>query len=203
MNDQLKLVLGMLAILIVFSIGYGYFRKDAPIDSQENTAALGTLDYESPCYQIKCKTFENSDFGFSFQYPEYMEVIPAFFPEDNFRIAIAYTDEEASKYEGQSFGMIIISVGENDENQTAVEWMGGPYSGRDTSKKYFLTEVDGQEAVQEQGGMWTVVNTPDGKYRLSIADLTTEGKNPPFSEMGIVINSLKFDEYWFDVVQTF
>ena len=192
MNNQLKLVLGMLTILIIFAFGYEYFRKETPIDSQENTAALGTLDYEPPCYQIKCKTFHIDDFDFSFQYPEYMEVIPAFFPEDNFRIAIAYTEEEANKYKNQSFGMIIISVGENDENQTAVEWMGGPYSGRDTSKKYFLTEVDGQEAVQEQGGMWTVVNTPDNQWRLSIADLTTEGKNPPFSEMRIIINSLKF-----------
>ena len=193
MNDQLKFVIGMLAILIVFAVAYGYLQKDKTDSvATDNTAALGTLDYEPPCYQIKCKTFQ-SDIGFSFQYPEYMEVIPAFVPGDNYRIAIEYTKEEADKYEGQSFGMIIISVAENDENQTPVEWMGGPYSGRDTSKKYFLAGIDGQDAVQEQGGMWTVVNTPDGKYRLSIADLTTEGKNPPFTEMGIVINSLKFD----------
>lgn len=180
----------MLIILIVFSVAYGYFGKNGTEElasTTDNTVALGTLDYEPPCYQIKCKTFQ-SELGFSFQYPEYMEVIPAFLPGDNYRLALAYKDDPA-----EEFGMIIISVALNDENMTPAEWLLGPTSSFDPSKDYYESEINGQKAVQTKGGMWNVVNTPNNVWRLSIADLTTEGKNPPFSEMGIVVNSFKFN----------
>ena len=195
MNDQLKLVLAMLAILIVFGIAYGHLGNSKTNESANvtnNTAAMGTLDYEAPCYQTKCKTF-NSELGFSFQYPEDMEVMSLSLPGDNYRIAVKYTDDFLKKYKDQSFGMIIISAGFNDEKMSPVEWLSGPDSGYDPSEKYYQTEIDGQEAVRTAGSMWHVVNTPDNKWRLSITDLTQEGENPPFSEMGYVINSLKFD----------
>ena len=103
-------------------------------------------------------------------------------------VVLKPVDEESSSRQ------IVISVGINDENMTAEEWFLSPDSGylqsKDRYGDYYKTTIDGQDAVYIKGGMWTVVNTPDGKMRLSIA--TTEAGWDLFSEMGIVIESLAF-----------
>jgi hypothetical protein len=73
-----------------------------------------------------------------------------------------------------------------------VEWLKGPDSGADLSDGYNVFDIDGQEAVSVDGGTWVVVNTPDNKYRLSIALLPGENGTLLFTEEGIIISSLKF-----------
>jgi hypothetical protein len=50
----------------------------------------------------------------------------------------------------------------------------------------------GQEAIVIEGGTWVVVNTPDNKYRLSIALLPGKDDQLLLTEMGIIIDSLRF-----------
>ena len=136
----------------------------------------------SPDYGADFKTY-TSQVGFSFKYPPHFKVLDLLS-----HVVLKPVDEESSSRQ------IVISVGINDENMTAEEWFLSPDSGylqsKDRYGDYYKTTIDGQDAVYIKGGMWTVVNTPDGKMRLSIA--TTEAGWDLFSEMGIVIESLAF-----------
>jgi hypothetical protein len=124
--------------------------------------------------------------GFSFNYPPYLEVMDLLS-----HVVLRPVDEESDS------GSVVISVGINDENMTAEEWLLSPDSGylqsKDLYGNYYKTTIDGQDAVYTDGGMWTVVDTPDDKYRLSIADLPSKSNNRLFTEMGIVIDSLVFN----------
>ncbi len=60
------------------------------------------------------------------------------------------------------------------------------------SKGYNKFDLDGQEAIVIEGGTWVVVNTPDNKYRLSIALLPGKDDQLLLTEMGIIIDSLRF-----------
>lgn len=143
-------------------------------------------------YAEYAKTFEiyKSDFGFSFKYPPHLEVFE--FCDNTCWIALSVKNEN----ESDDSSKIIVSVAENDEQMSAEEWLLGPSSGYSQSideyGNYYKTHLDGQEAVYTDGGMWTIVNTPDNKYRLSIADLSPGNASPLFSEMGIVVESLSF-----------
>jgi len=128
------------------------------------------------------KTY-SAEFGFSFEYPSYFEVVSVY--EDINYIVVSSLSEDDN-----DISAIVISVADNNENLTAEEWLLGPTSGLQKGDKYFKSEIDGQPAVYTDGGMWTVVNTPDNKYRLSITDV--RDKQILFTEMGIVIESLTF-----------
>ncbi len=136
------------------------------------------------------KTY-HSDLGFSFKYPPHFRVLPHD-PEAPNWIVLAPVDNS-----NDAVSAIIVSMGENDENMTPEEWLLGPTSGYQESRNrygnYHKTRVDGQDAVYTDGGMWFVVNTPDNKIRLSIAYTAEEGANIPFTETGIVIESLVFE----------
>jgi len=133
-------------------------------------------------YWKEFKTY-NTDFGFSFEYPSYLEAV-------SFQESTNYVVVSSPNKEDDDTSAIIISIADNDENLTAEEWLLGPTSGLQKGDEYFRSEIDGQPAVYTDGGMWTVVNTPDNKYRLSIADI--KDKQILFTEMGIVIESLTF-----------
>ena len=143
-------------------------------------------------YAEYAKTFQiyKSDFGFSFKYPPHLEVFE--FCDSTCWIVLSAKDES----ESDDNSKIIVSVAENDEQMSAEEWLLGQSSGYSQSKddygNYYKTHIDGQEAVYTDGRMWTIVNTPDNKYRLSIADLSPGNAMPLFSEMGIVVESLTF-----------
>ncbi len=88
---------------------------------------------------------------------------------------------------------IVISIAENDENLKPEEWLLDPDAGGlKDSAKYYKTTIDGQDAVYTDDGMWTVVNTPDNKYRLSIADITVDNAERLINEMKVVVGSLTF-----------
>lgn len=147
--------------------------------------SIGTNEeYEN--YAKSFKTYK-SDLGFSFKYPPHLQ---AMIDPDASISRIILTPIRANIDEGLS--AIIVSVAENDEKMTPEEWLLGPTSSFNQSEKYHKDEIDGQDAVYTRGGMWFVVNTPDNKYRLSIADLVEGDAMNLFSEMGIVYESLTF-----------
>lgn len=141
-------------------------------------------------YAEYAKTFQiyEGDFGFSFKYPPHLEIF-----EFGYGWVVLSVKDESQKNDS---GKIVVSVAENDEQMTAEEWLLGPFSGYSQSKddygNYYKTQIDGQDAVYTDDGMWTIVNTPDNKYRLSIADLSPGNAIPLFFEMGIVVESLTF-----------
>jgi len=185
-------LLTFIACLLVYAVGaltYDYFQQDEA-DTNGNIVENGSyLDIPSigasSDYGKDFKTYTSRS-GFSFNYPPYLEVMDLLS-----HIVLKPVDEESDS------GSIVISIGLNDENMTAEEWLLSPNSGylqsKDLYGNYYKTTIDGQEAVYTDGGMWTVVDTPDNKYRLSIADLPSKSDNRLFTEMGIVIESLVFN----------
>lgn len=147
--------------------------------------------YES--YLENAETYE-SRLGYSFQYPDYLfvsEDLEAFIPQ---RLVILPNSSKGDPDGG--INGIMISVSKNDENMTPLEWLDSPASGVNLpSEEYVFTwDLDGQEAIMIEGGAWVVVNTPDNKYRLSIALIKSAGidSNLSFTEMGILVDSLRF-----------
>lgn len=187
-------------LVVALLIGAFYSTTQSVSDKKDNLATeRKSGDYVpipsigmSESYAEYEKTFEiyKSDFGFSFKYPPHLKVFE--FCDSTCWIALSVKNES----ERDESGKIIVSVAENDEQMTSEEWLLCPFSGYSQSKddygNYYKIHIDGQEAVYTDGGMWVVVNTPDSRYRLSIADLTTDDASPLFSEMGAVIESLKF-----------
>ena len=140
-------------------------------------------------YENYSKSFKiyRSDLGFSFKYPPHLAItITPDMPDSNWIVLESLNSTEENK------SAVIISIGLNDEQMTPEEWLLGPTSGFRRSDGYFKETIDGQNAVYTDGGMWTVVNTPDNKYRLNITYLATGNGDILFSEMGIVIESLIF-----------
>lgn len=126
-----------------------------------------------------------SEFGFSFLYPPHTKIF-------HFTLGNSYVDILPIEKPENGRTAIVISIGDNDENLTPEEWLLHVDSGFNKNNPYFRTTIDGQDAVYTDGGMWVVVNTPDDKYRLSISELSTGDAPIMFSEMGILVESLKF-----------
>ncbi len=137
-------------------------------------------------YSETFKTYK-SNLGFSFKYPPYLtvEYYPKVYPDRADRIVI-----KPKGSDGMSDGAIMISDVENYQNITPSEWLLGPDSGYSTSTygNYYREKIDGQDAVYTDGGMWSVVNTPDNTHRLSIADLPAKNGDRLFTEMGIIVD---------------
>ncbi len=193
MSDTLKalIIVGILLFVGVFAFQYKNppeIIRDTSVKSGDYVPipSIGTNEE----YENYAKTFKTykSDIGFSFKYPPHLKVKTE---QDTSTNRIVLTPINANTSEGLS--AIIISIAENNQGMTAEEWLLSPTSGFKHSDKYFKTTIDGQEAVYTDGGMWTVVNTPDNKYRLSIADLVTGSADELFTEMGIVVDSLIFN----------
>jgi hypothetical protein len=185
-------VLTFLACVFVYGVGaLAYDRVFPPdeISAQATEQTNGSYrDFPSigasSDYGKDFKTYTNG--GLSFKYPPYLKVIDLLS-----HIVLEPVDEESDS------GKIVISIGINDENMTAEEWLLSPNSGYLQSKdhygNYYKTTIDGQDAVYTDGGMWPIVDTPDNKFRLSIADLPSKSNNRLFTEMGIVVESLVFN----------
>ncbi len=124
---------------------------------------------------------------FSFKYPTNTRVLTFEDSEEGTSwVVIENKEDENSK--------IIISIADNSEGITAEEWFLGPNSGFDPNEDiFFRTQIDGQPAVFTDSGTWVVVNTPDGKHRLSIAEMTVEDAKVMYKEMGIILGTLKFN----------
>lgn len=75
-----------------------------------------------------------SELDFSFNYPKDMFVINGSDgPNDNYRLLVilnSYKDDE-----NQDLTAIVISASLNEPSQTPLEWLKGPYSGADMSKR--------------------------------------------------------------------
>ena len=149
------------------------------INGKEEELNLVSDDYMNSQELLEYK----SNLGFSFKYPNYTKITEI--KEGNNWIVIAPKDNSDRK--------VIISIGDNSENLKAEEWFLGPYSGFDTDQDvFFRTKIDGHDAVYTDSGTWLVVNTPDNKYRLSIAELTVNDAEVMYEEMGIIFKTLKF-----------
>lgn len=164
----------------------GYWVDNTKTDGSPNgTILLIPEPVLTKSEKSELKTYTD-DLGFSFRYPSNMsvKVIPKLDPANTQIIAIKPKNTEDN--------LIIISVANNDENISPEEWLLGPTSGFKVSDEYHITTIDGQNIVYTDNNMWFVINTPDNKYRLSIADLNPDKKSRLFKEMGIIITSLKF-----------
>jgi len=184
MNKRPIISLGVVVLLI------GFFAVMSQKTSSESgkyfpIPSIGTNE-EYETYRATFKTYQ-SEFGFSFDYPSHLEV--SAFSEGNHWIVLTPSDDDS-----EHPSRIIVSVGLNDEQMTAEEWFlsDGGYSHKNYGD-YHKTHIDEQEAVYTDGGMWFVINTPDNKYRISIADMRGEDGSRLFTEMGNIIESLTFN----------
>lgn len=188
MKKQIITIIILVSILLgINAISNSYSKQTDPINGLTYfPPGLGM--YEN--YTKDSKTYE-SGAGFSFKYPPYLYA-QDLSDEDTERVLIL----PISILENDDVYGVVVSVGFNDEMMTAEEWLLGPDSGysqsRDKYGDYHKIIIDGQGAVYTSGGTWVVVNTPDNKYRLSIALLSGEDGNLLFTEMGIIIDSLRF-----------
>ena len=176
MNKKLITIIGFVALsaIVIFFI----------IDDPKPEIEIGATNTEEK-FVSNLQMYE-SKLEFSFQYPPHLSVrkdTESLIPERLFVLPQSIEDDDVSA--------IIISVAENDEGMTPLEWLSGPSSGADLSKEYDLLSLDGQGAISLDNGTWVVVNTPDEKYRLSIA-MFPDDSDILFTEMGIIINSLRF-----------
>jgi hypothetical protein len=180
------IVLGVVILSGVFV--YSNYKKPVVSNISENGSYQDMPSIEANADYGKDFKVYTSPLGFSFKYPPHMRVME---DPDAPRV---YVVTDVPK--GEPFSAIVVSAGGNDENQTPEEWLLGDSSGYLQSQEhygdYHKTQIDGQNAVYTEGGMWSVVNTPDNKVRLSIAYTAGEGADIPFTEMGIVVESLAF-----------
>lgn len=180
-------ILISLALLLVIFYIYNSKKGDSEKMTYDPIPSIGLTD-EYERYEKTFKTY-NSQFGFSFQYPPHLYVMEdpePFIPE---RLFVLPTS--VKKNTDDIYG-VVISTADNEDGMTPLKWLKGPYSGADLSEGYNVLDIDGQEAISLNGGTWVVVDTPDKKYQISIAFLPGKRGDLLFTEMGIIISSLKF-----------
>ncbi len=190
MNKKYIIILVLIVIItVMISVAQNYSSKDDRQVADTKEQPEGLLYYPPNLgmyenYTKDAKTYQ-SKLGFTFQYPTHLRIVDITDEFSPGRVAVIPTDSD------EVYG-VIVSVGLNDENMTPLEWLSGPDSGADMSKGYNKFDLDGQEAIVIEGGTWVVVNTPDNKYRLSIALLPGKDDQLLLTEMGIIIDSLRF-----------
>lgn len=195
MNETLKTAI-VLAVFFFGVFGLSNFSEKERGSGKVTQNPIPSISADI-YYSKEFKTYK-SKLGYSFQYPDNLFITedpdPGI-PERIFVLSSAINKDDI-------FG-VIVSVSENSEWEDPEHWIKGPYSGADLSKGYNIINVDGQEAVELEEETWVVVNTPNNKYRLSVAILpsknnrfvTTEtgiSDNLLFTEINIIISSLKF-----------
>jgi len=194
MKNKLVGIAGVVLALFIFAVLFYIANPEKEPSAglvscgTNSIPSIGTTkEYKE--YSTSFETYTDDELGFSFQYPPHLKLLSSQMIGNH---VILSSQNET----GDDRRDIIVSIGLNDENMTPEEWILSPNSGYVQSRDRYgdcnNTLIDGQKAVYTQGGMWTVLNTPDNRYRLSIADLTTGEASPPFTEMGIVIGSLRF-----------
>jgi hypothetical protein len=184
-----KHIIAYLLIVLAIYLAFVFYtnRNQTQKVSYDPIPSIG-MNEEYEEYSKTFKTYE-SKLGYSFKYPSHLYVMED--PELIGTPERLYILPASPESKGGIYG-VVISIGVNDENMSPVEWLKGPDSGADLSDGYNVFDIDGQEAVSVDGGTWVVVNTPDNKYRLSIALLPGENGTLLFTEEGIIISSLKF-----------
>lgn len=187
-----KHIITYLLIALVIYLAFIFYTNKNQIQkvTHDPIPSIGmTEEYDE--YSETFKTYE-SKLGYSFQYPPHLYVMedPELIgiPERLFILPNSIKNNSSDVYG------IVLSVADNDENITPLDWLKSEYSGADLSKGYNVIDLDGQEAISLDGGTWVVVNTLDNKYRLSIALLPGENGNLLFTEEGIIVSSLKFSK---------
>jgi len=194
MNKKLVIALILIVLLIIiFGIKSDFLKSENQKDVKNNQEfglayyPPGLGMYEN--YTKDAKTHQ-SKLGFTFQYPQHLYVTE--FPDTDIPERLFVLDPLA---EDDAYG-IVISTALNDEGMTAEEWLLSENSGylqsKDKYGDYQKFILDGQESVITDSGGWVVVNTPDNKYRLSIALLPGKNGNLLFTEMGVIVDSLRF-----------
>jgi hypothetical protein len=175
---------------------YGYterqliqFMKDNPDTAPEE------LEEGARRAQFEQSHFYSEEIGFSFDYPEDMFIMDGSLDEnDNYRkLVIPKSYAEEGEQEAKNFTAVVITASANQPLGTPLDWLKGPYSGADMSKGYSEIDIDGQKAISMNGDNWVTVNTPDNKYRITIA--TLPGRNPSWSlqnAMRSIVESIKF-----------
>jgi hypothetical protein len=191
--SKLKSPKGIIFISLVLLLVTFYIYNSKKDNSEKVThdpiPSIGlTNEYED--YEKTFKTY-NSQFGFSFQYPPHLYVMEdpePFIPERLYVLPTSVKTDTSNIYG------VVISTAENEDGMTPLKWLKGPNSGADLSQGYNVLDIDGQEAISLDGGTWVVVDTPDKKYQISIALLPGKNGDLLFTEIGIIISSLKFSK---------
>jgi len=189
MNKKTILIITIL-VLLLGTITFYYHRSNSENVTYEPIPSIEPSE-EWIEYAKSLKEYD-SVLGFSFLYPPHLYVMEdpePFIPERLFVLPVSIKKGNTDDIHG-----IIISTAENDEEMTPLEWLKGSNSGADLSKGYNILNIDSQEAVSLNGGTWVVVNTLDNKYRISIALLPSKNGDLLFTEIGIIINSLRFSK---------
>lgn len=127
-----------------------------------------------------------SRWGVSFEYYDNFQVITEI--QGNRYIYITPRPDYSTEY-----GMIIISFAQNDENLTPEGWLLSEDSGFNEEFGYSETKIGGESAVITEDKMWAMVNTPDDKTRISIADLTRESERIPKYQMKLLLKTFSFE----------
>jgi hypothetical protein len=194
----------IIAVLIITAalilVGYLISREQKSTSAEESEREVAIceplLDSEGPRYSNsygeykgEVKTYTDKELGFSFDYPAEMSIMNGQRIENWVIVQYPESTKDVRR-------AVVVSVGSNENDMTPEQWLWGPNSGYPDQKEYYgychRTRIGGQDAVYTREGMWVVVNIPNTKYRLSIADLTSEGLERPYQAMGVVIGSLKF-----------
>jgi len=199
MNKKLAIILTLVIFItgIVVIKNYSSKNIDREAIAEEQSKSLVYYPPGIGMYENYIDDTEThiSRLGFSFRYPPHLYITE--YPDTDIpqRLFIVPVAPE-SNAEEDAYGLV-ISVGLNDEEMTAEEWLlsenSGYFQSIDEYGDYYKFSLDGQEAVYTDSGMWVVVNTPDNEYRLSIALLPDKkSEDLLFTEMGVVIDSLRF-----------
>lgn len=191
MNKKTTIILICLAVF--YGLFYWYVNRDTKevviVDVPYSEIPSIGMTEEYAEYEKTFKTYESS-LGFSFKYPPHLFVWKD--PEATIE-RLVLIPNSVKDNPNDIYG-VVVSVGLNDENMTPLEWLKSKDSGADLSEGYEKVLLDGQDAIFLEHGTWVVVNTPDNKYRLSIALLPGENGNLLFTEEGVVLSSLKFNK---------
>lgn len=186
MNETLRTAIVLIVVLLGTFGLLNFFDNEKGLEKVTHEPIPSISADED--YGKDFKTYK-SKLGYSFQYPDYMFITED--PEPNIPERILVLSSTINK--DDMFG-VVISVMENSEGEDPEHWIKVSYSGEDLSKDYDYNvfDIDGQKAISTDGGTWVVVNTPNNKYRLSVALLYGKGNVPLFTEIGIIVSSLIF-----------
>lgn len=184
MNETLRTAIVLMVVLLGTFGLLDFFDKGKDLEkvTYEPIPSISTDED----YGKDFKTYK-SKLGFSFQYPDHLFIAED--PKPGIPERILVLSSAINK--DDIFG-VVISVSENNEGEDPEQWIKGPYSGADLLKGYNIIDIDGQKAVELDGGTWVVVNTPNNKYRLNVALLPGKNNNLLFTEIGVIVSSLAF-----------
>ena len=154
--------------------------------SAETKQTIGDIvdEYANSSY------YENSELGFSFQYPS--DLVVEVDKDISERLFIY---PKSLKTNNEPMTAIVISEATDSPEMTAEQWLNGPNSGYKASRdgQYKHITVGGQDAVITPDD-WTIVKSPDGQKRISIAYFVEQDKGavPLKKELQTILDTFTF-----------